>query len=404
MTTARLPQNRTTLMRHRIASGAIRVLAAAGVAGLTHRAVAKAAGISLAATTYHFETKADILAAASRDLFDGYLADFARLAERMAKGDAAGIGTLDDLVQRVVLNALGRDRERSLAWCEILLHGGRDSAAHATVQAWYAALHQVWSELARRLEPGADDTAVRTAIDLVIGLTFLLHPLALPLGQAEDLIAGRRDLADCLAGLPDAPADPAPDRAAGHRVVQAAIDILTDKGAFGITYGSVAERAGLSRSAPAHHFPTIDALLAAAQQALFVRAKARYRAGLASARLTGLSVDALLDLTTAILFREALEHPGENLAYYSAWIRAAQSADRQTAVAEAQRNLHRAWLRRLEALPPGADRARAALRLQALFIGTLLRAITTGARTETLAQARAGFATILRATPAAPSR
>ena len=395
------PQSRSLLMRRRIAAGAVSVLASAGVAGLTHRAVARAAGVSLAATTYHFEAKSDILAAASRDLFDGYIADFARLAERMAErmgqGAPSGPRTLDALMRRAVLNALGRDRERSLAWCEILLHGGRDAEAHATLRAWYEALHRVWADLARHLRPGAGAAEIRQAVDLVIGLTFLLHPLALPPDQVEALLAGQEDLAACLRRFAPPPAETQDDSAARAHVVQAAIDILTEAGAFGITYASVAKRAGLSRSAPVHHFPSIDALQAAAQRALFRRAKTRYRSGLSGVGQDGLGPDELLDLTTAILFREVLEHPGENLAVYSSWIRAAQSPETQAVVAAAQADLHRAWCRRLAALPVPADPSAAALRMQALFIGALLRAITTGARTETLAQMRAGFATILRA-------
>ncbi|MFD9911035.1 TetR/AcrR family transcriptional regulator [Streptomyces sp. NPDC059063] len=53
-----------------------RVIAARGVEGLTHRAVAAEAGVPLGATTYHFATKDDLIAAALRrsvDRFSEYL-------------------------------------------------------------------------------------------------------------------------------------------------------------------------------------------------------------------------------------------------------------------------------------------------------------------------------------------
>jgi TetR/AcrR family transcriptional regulator, regulator of biofilm formation and stress response len=52
--------------RLRITQAAIDVVGERGVAGLTHRAVAQAAGVPLGSTTYHFATLDDILEAALR--------------------------------------------------------------------------------------------------------------------------------------------------------------------------------------------------------------------------------------------------------------------------------------------------------------------------------------------------
>jgi DNA-binding transcriptional regulator YbjK len=109
----RAAQERALRTRRKIAEGAIQVLAARGVSGLTHRAVAKEAGVSLAATTYHFETKQDILAETSRMLMEGYLEAFRRLKTRVRAGEETAIRSMDDLVERVVGNALGRERTRS---------------------------------------------------------------------------------------------------------------------------------------------------------------------------------------------------------------------------------------------------------------------------------------------------
>jgi DNA-binding transcriptional regulator YbjK len=51
--------------RREILEAALRVIGRDGVAGLTHRAVADEAGVSLAATTYYFASKADLLREAS---------------------------------------------------------------------------------------------------------------------------------------------------------------------------------------------------------------------------------------------------------------------------------------------------------------------------------------------------
>jgi len=58
----------------RIARAAIRVVTADGIQGLTHRAVARAAKVPVSSTTYYFNTREDLIAAAmklaSRDYAD----------------------------------------------------------------------------------------------------------------------------------------------------------------------------------------------------------------------------------------------------------------------------------------------------------------------------------------------
>src|SRR5213592_3361210 len=53
--------------RARIAQAAIEVVAQRGIDGLTHRAVAAAAGVPLGSTTYHFATLDDLLEVALRE-------------------------------------------------------------------------------------------------------------------------------------------------------------------------------------------------------------------------------------------------------------------------------------------------------------------------------------------------
>ncbi|MBL1079621.1 TetR family transcriptional regulator [Nocardia sp. 2] len=62
-----------------LAAATERVIAAKGIEGLTHRAVAAEAGMPLGATTYHFATKDDLIAAALEravDRFADYLASW----------------------------------------------------------------------------------------------------------------------------------------------------------------------------------------------------------------------------------------------------------------------------------------------------------------------------------------
>lgn len=404
----RFVQDRAVATRGKITDGAVEVLARSGVAGLTHRAVARAAGVSLAATTYHFDTKSDIITEASRILLDGYLTAFRRLVERMDAGAETNLRNLDDLVVRVVINAIGRQRIRSLAWCELVLHGGRSVEGRALALAWYEQFDAIWLAIAERIGPIPATARARAAVDLAVGLTFLLHPLVLDTETAAGLLAGSVDAEVLLAEIADnldrgafdagATRAIAPLRSEERRdqIVEAAINTLIEEGAAGVSYRSVAQRAGMVRSGPGYYFPTIDGLLQAAQRALFERAKARYRSGLAAPPSSELDEDRILDLTTAIYFREALEFVRQNIGYYSAWLGAAQNRSLRPMVAAALLDQNRAWARRITLVFGRIPHRTTPLRMQAIFLGKLVRAMAAGVSLNDLSHVRVDFAAVLR--------
>ena len=79
---AKQRQERARKTGARIAQAAIAVLAKQGLSRVTHRSVATEAGVSLAATTDDYATKADIIRAASAALLQHYVDSFERTAER----------------------------------------------------------------------------------------------------------------------------------------------------------------------------------------------------------------------------------------------------------------------------------------------------------------------------------
>lgn len=402
-------QDRTTKTRQKIFEGAIEVLARGGVAGVTHRAVADTGGVSLAATTYHFDSKSEILTHVSRTLLSGYLETFRHLQARVVAGTESGLGALDDLVLRVVLNAIGRERTRSLAWCELILHGGREAEGRILAQDWYAELDKIWLSIGRHLDPSATQREASAAVDLSIGLTLLFHPLDLGRETAVQLFRGAlvpKDLAvPGLAGE-GAPAASGPAvaryREARARIVAAAIDVLVERGRMAVSYRSVAERAGLVRSGPAYYFPSIGTLLEAAQHALLARTTGRYLATLESLPPDCLDEAGLADLSTTLYFREILEHGQENIGFYAICATAAQTPALRPALMAALVDQHRAWSRLLAVVGQGGPHRAAPLRLQALLAGKTIRAVATGADTALLARARDDFAIAIRA--AGPGR
>jgi TetR/AcrR family transcriptional regulator, regulator of biofilm formation and stress response len=85
--------------REKIAHAAIAVVAERGVEGVTHRAVAAAAGVPLGSTTYHFATLDDLLVVALHTAADQNVARL-RAWERDLPADADLAAALADLVVR----------------------------------------------------------------------------------------------------------------------------------------------------------------------------------------------------------------------------------------------------------------------------------------------------------------
>lgn len=99
-------------------------------------------------------------------------------------------------------------------------------------------------------------------------------------------------------------------RATRQRVLEAAVECLADLGWAGSTVAVVAGRAGVSRGAAQHHFPTREALFAAAFAHMATQRLEqvnRQAAGLAGADdRTGAVLEMLCGLYTGPLFRAAL--------------------------------------------------------------------------------------------------
>ncbi|WP_019813455.1 TetR/AcrR family transcriptional regulator [Saccharomonospora saliphila] len=99
-------------------------------------------------------------------------------------------------------------------------------------------------------------------------------------------------------------------RTTRRRLVDAAVECLAEKGWSGTTVGVIAERAGVSRGAAQHHFPTREELVVAAVEFLTDEQIAELRrraAELPQGPSRALPVaELLLDLYTGAKFRAAL--------------------------------------------------------------------------------------------------
>ncbi|MEJ2408788.1 MAG: TetR family transcriptional regulator [Novosphingobium sp.] len=380
--------------REIIADSVITVLSESGISGLTHRRVARAAGISLSATTYHYATKADMLAEASGNLLEGYLTAFRRSALEHREGRGRD-SSPQAFMTRLLVNAAGRHRRESLAWCEIILDAAKSPEGHQLARHWFEALHEAWSALFRAFGADCDDADVQIVIDTVIGLMFIVLPLNLsPARVAEIRSDAWSQALEASSTMTSQPADA--DRPLGKkaqatraRILDGAIKVLKESGVANLSYRAVAEESGVALTAPAYYFGSIETLIRAAEAELFQESKARYRQMLSVANLDQPSAGTLADLTAAILVREATEFRLASIAHYSVWLAATRIEALRPAVASAVVDQIHAWQRRiahLGAVVPGDGTY-----LQALFLGQHIRSLACGAPLTDMSKIRGYF-------------
>jgi DNA-binding transcriptional regulator YbjK len=107
-----------------------------GVAGVSHRAVAAEAAVSLASTTYHFATLDDLLVAALTAAADDLAAE---LRERMTELGANPAAELARLIEHCLVYR----RDRTLAEYELYLLAARRPALREAAAAWLEPLTEI---------------------------------------------------------------------------------------------------------------------------------------------------------------------------------------------------------------------------------------------------------------------
>jgi DNA-binding transcriptional regulator YbjK len=393
-------QDRSNVRRKQIATAAIATISRYGLAGVTHRLVAKEANVSLAATTYYYRTKADIIADASSELLDGYVAGLEAFAERIERRPQV---PLRDLAIELAVNAAGSRHMEAIAWFEIMLGAARQEELRELTIPSLASMGRSWARICRAAGLPDNEETIRSAMDIVIGLTFAVTALGVDEAKAAAVLRGERSIADQWA-------PPAPPVAANvingqtaraqqtrDRIVAAAIDLLIEDGPASVTLRSVAEKAGLAPAAPTYHFPRLELLLAAAHEQMFGHSKARYGHNASKIDFPSLDAERLIDLTNTILIRETTEHGAANVASYTLWMEAARRPELRHAIWSFIDDQSRAWDRLLDRMGHPHDPLDG-LVLNSLFIGKVIRLLGTGTATADLARARSELAPEIRAT------
>ena len=388
---------RTAQTKARIADAVTTVIAEVGLSRLTHRLVATEAGVSLAATTYHYATKRDMIADASARLLASYVSSFQRAAKRQWAGDPVA-PDMATFAIKLLTNSAGRFRRSSLAWCEIILDAARSPEGHALATTWFAELFDAWRDLAAAMQIDSAEDAVVSTVDTVIGMLFITLPLGLPAVQILNVMRTGRGLERRWAPAKHAPlggqvplkrATPKAQNTRA-RILDAAINLLVEEGPGAVTYKAVAAASGLTTAAPAYYFGSIAGLLNSAEVDLFRRSKERYRDVRETTHSSSALMDALTDLTAAIFVREATHYGRYAIAIYSIWLEASRQPELRPEIWEGILDQARAWTRQLHRIDPDASLLEG-MRMQAVYIGKLIRSLSTGVPVSLLAVARREF-------------
>lgn len=167
--------------RRAIVEATLRVIEREGIAGVTHRSVAREAGVPTTAPTYYFATLDDLLIATllwvAEELCDDMLV--------VARGGSARE------IARSLARAVNENRARTLAEYELYLLAGRRPELKAAARRWL--------DLAVEMARPADPVAFRAFLAAVDGL--LIQGLIADVAPNEEdlepivsfLICGRDD-------------------------------------------------------------------------------------------------------------------------------------------------------------------------------------------------------------------
>jgi DNA-binding transcriptional regulator YbjK len=151
--------------RDRIIDVTLDVVAELGVAGTTHRAIARAADVPLGSMTYHFASMDDLLALAFTRLADRTADTFERRLAHASTADEAR----DEVVQLIMVDLAQSPGDIVLTY-ELYTLAARRPALRSVTQAWMArsrtALQRHFDEnTARYLDALIEGVSVHRALD-----------------------------------------------------------------------------------------------------------------------------------------------------------------------------------------------------------------------------------------------
>jgi DNA-binding transcriptional regulator YbjK len=157
--------------REAILRATLELIAAHGADGVTHRAVAAAAGVPLSATTYWFSSRDELLEETLRYAARAEIERFERLVLELA-GRELSVGEWAQALASALAGEVDAHRDRHLALFELALEAGRRPALRPEaeqVRATQLRLAEMGARAAGSDDPAADAPIIVAA---VTGLMF----------------------------------------------------------------------------------------------------------------------------------------------------------------------------------------------------------------------------------------
>lgn len=156
-----------TPTRARILHATLRTIAEGGIAAVSNRRVAAAAGVALGSLTYHFPSQSDLL----RESLLLYAEEEVARLDALAAELRAASPTAEQAaaaVEQIAAHRSGRPEE--VAELELHLHASRDPALHDASRRCFAAYERVAAAALEVLDVPDPARHARTVVALLVGL------------------------------------------------------------------------------------------------------------------------------------------------------------------------------------------------------------------------------------------
>jgi DNA-binding transcriptional regulator YbjK len=154
--------------RDAILDAAIRIIAREGVQAATHRAVAHEAGVALAATTYYFASREQLVVEALRQVATRGIADLERAARELPARMSVALTAA--LFATTVADELRSRRAQLVAEHSLHLEAARLDAVRDAHRAWVDAAHAFFAAGMRACGSPQPDTDGALVLAVVTGL------------------------------------------------------------------------------------------------------------------------------------------------------------------------------------------------------------------------------------------
>jgi TetR/AcrR family transcriptional regulator, regulator of biofilm formation and stress response len=131
--------NRGQVKKKAIISAVIRVIGERGVSAVTHREIARLAGVSLSATTYYFKSRDDMIESAFISLIEEGISNFNRFILELKTGN----NTIEEVFTRYMNEMAGVKSKRRInyiAIMELMLESSRNTKYRGIIKK-YSSVH-----------------------------------------------------------------------------------------------------------------------------------------------------------------------------------------------------------------------------------------------------------------------